>query len=100
MIIVIDLREELSKHELPNIYVYQEDNHDPLFRHIIVPDRIVTASFTEDGMAIFPLYILDSNREFRHFYNKTSFKYLEELSIDRSYNLENKRFGKVIIKKM
>lgn len=95
----IDLRNELKDKNLPNIYVYQENNNISLFKHIIIPDKEFESNYI-DNVVIYPVYNLDSNREYRHFYNKTSFKYLEELSKDYSYELDNKDLGKVKIKKM
>ena len=99
----IDLRDELKDKNLPNIYIYQENNKIPSFKHIIIPNKeveVITDIGYSDNLVVYPLYGLDSNREYRHFYNKTSFKYLEELSQDYSHKLNNKNIGKVKIKKM
>ena len=46
---------------------------------------------------IMPNKELKSRKKARHFYNKTSFKYLEALINDSNYSLEEKNLGKVKI---
>ncbi len=95
----VDLRRELSNMSLSNIYIYQLNNQNPSLKHIIVPNRVLI-DMPSDSTIIYPFYDIYSNRDFRHFYNKTSFKYLEGLSKDNDYNLGNKQLGMIKIKKM
>lgn len=92
-----DFRNELKDKNLPNIYVFQ--GNDKPGRHIIIPDRVTECMEIGGNTIIYPYYELYSNREYRHFYNKTSFKYLEQLSQDCMYAVDNKNLGKIKIKK-
>jgi len=99
----IDLRDSLLDYKLPDIYVYQgllQDKGDmKLCRHIIIPGTYQTyEDESEVGTVIYPFKEKESNRKLRHFYDKVSFKYLEGISTDLSYDLEGKRLGKVRIK--
>ena len=89
----IDLRLALTDIIIPNIYIEQKDN----FKNILNPN---ITELNEESIIISPVYEVESNRLYRHFYNKTSFHYLEELSKDYNYELEKKNIGKVKIKKM
>lgn len=89
----IGLREELSKIGIPNIYIKQHDyDHD---KNIVDKSPLIDEFTKEDLVVIYPYYKMESFRDFRHFYSKTSFKYLEELSKDYSFDVEGKRIGKV-----
>ena len=77
--------------ELPNIYV--RSNYG--FTHII--DKY-DYDKGEDSTLVLPIYDLESNRDLRHFYNKTSFHYLESLIDDCDFDISNKKLGKVLIK--
>ena len=90
----IDLRNELSVIRTPDIYVYIGD----CYEHIILPSIYAYEDNYRD-YSIYPNNYIYSKRDFRHFYNKTSFHYLEELSQDYSFDLEGKNLGKVLIKK-
>ncbi len=100
-LINIDLREKLIYNEIPCIFVYQGCLGDNIkySRNILNPKLI--CGYTEDfDTVIYPEYELKSNRELRHFYNRVSFKYLDEITRDFSYDLDGKELGKVrIIKK-
>ena len=96
----IDLRNELKDIELPNIYVYQEDKDVSIYKHIILYNNITSELSKKRNIIIYPEYPLQSNREYRHFYNKISYKYLEELSKDYSFNIERKNLNKIKVKKM
>ena len=99
----VDLRKELASIDMPDIYIYQKHYKFPMYHHIILPNLIVLIiPKLSNGQheAVFPEYELNSARENRHFYNKTSFAYLEALTKDYDFNLENKKLGKVKIKKM
>ncbi len=96
----IDLRKRLRDTHLPNIFVYQgmfkNDSRLKLSRHIIIPNACEVYEQTPNTV-IYPEGIIKSNREARHFYNRVSFKYLEELSKDYTYDPKVKRLGKVRI---
>ena len=101
--IQLDLRDALLDQKLPDIYVYQgllgTDNMK-LCRHIIIPGRYQTYDEpSEVGTIIYPAKEKESNRKLRHFYSNVSFKYLDSLVDDGSYDLEGKRLGRVLIKK-
>ena len=98
-----DLREALLDQKLPDIYVYQgllgTDNMK-LCRHIIIPGIYQTYDEpNEVGTIIYPANSKESNRKLRHFYSNVSFRYLDALVDDGSYDLEGKRLGRVLIKK-
>ena len=94
----IDLRRELSKIKTPNIFVAQPDfNFD---KHIIDSSPLLSSIMVNerDIRIIEPVYKMESNRDFRHFYNKTSFKYLEGVCEDYDLDLGDKKLGKVRVK--
>ena len=91
--IQINLREKLEKLENPNIYTYYGFlDDDPVIRNIIDAEII---DYDEDNTIIMPEKEFKSNRKIRHFYNKISFKYLEALAKDNSFEVEGKDLGKV-----
>lgn len=93
--IQIDLREKLEDLENPNIYTYYgllED--DSVIRNIIDAEII---DYDENKTIIMPEKEFKSRRKTRHFYNKISFKYLEALTRDNSFEVEGKDLGKVKI---
>lgn len=97
-LINITLREEISKLKKSDIYISQS-KYD--YDKNIIDSTWLTFDKIEKGTTIIePVYDMQSNRDFRHFYNKTSFKYLEQLTEDYSFDLENKNLGKVKIKKL
>ena len=97
--IQVDLREELLNMQLPQIFVYQGALDDKgelkLCRHIISPSSVM--AFYKEGSEtiVYPMKPEMSQREARHFYNRTSFRYLEELTKDNSFSLKGKKLGKV-----
>ena len=96
----IELREELSnKMELPPIYV--EQSHFDYDKHIIDKTPLIP-HFIDENKSTFveATYDLKSFRNYRHFYNKVSFKYLEELCRDYSFDLEGKKLGRVQIRNL
>ena len=94
-----DFRNEFNSYEAPNIFIYQGTIANLEVAHnIILPEIKEVYEETRD-IIIYPPYELTSNREYRHFYNKVSFKYLEALTSDYSFDLENKKIGKVRVKK-
>ncbi len=95
--IQIGLRNRLSYDKTPDIYVYYGTYNDKIFaRNIIGPELTF---LNDDNTFIFPDKEMKSRRKARHFYNRTSFKYLEELSKDDSLSLEGKNLGKVKVLK-
>ena len=94
-----DFRYEFTTYEVPNIFIYQGHVANILVaKNIILPEVKEIYEETKD-IIIYPPYELKSNREYRHFYNKISFKYLEEISNDYNFELENKKLGKIRIRK-
>ena len=72
-----------------NVYVKEEEN----IKHIVNSNKVKRK---EDGdIVISSQYDINSKRDLRHFYNKVSFKYLESLSEDYSFDLEGKNLGKI-----
>ncbi|MBQ6497781.1 MAG: hypothetical protein IJI58_03600 [Bacilli bacterium] len=91
--IQISLRDKLTYTEVPDIFVYYGTWNDKvLTRHIITPELSV---YNEDNTVIFPVKELKSRGKSRRFYNQVSFKYLEELSQDKDFSIEEKKLGKV-----
>ena len=97
-LININFRNELINNYLvPDIYVYCGKSHDTLYKNIIDPDNLLIGE-NESTKYIYPYYDVNSKRDLRHFYNKISFKYLEQLSNDYDFNVDNKVLGKIRIK--
>ena len=100
--IQIGLRNELLDQQLPEIYIYQgalnPDRKFKLARHIIGANSVEMFE-TPDQMPtiIYPSTLVESKRKLDKLYNKTSFRYLEQLTTDYSYDLENKDLGNVRI---
>jgi hypothetical protein len=94
----VNLRRELISMDLPNIFVYQglldHDSDMKLYRHILIPNT-VKIGMDEDDTIIYPVEELKSNREYRKFYNRVSYRYIEGLSEDCSFSLEGKKLTKV-----
>ena len=101
--IQVDLRDSLIDLQLPDIYVYQGllgIDKMKLCRHIIIPGTYQTyENESEVGIVLLPKNKIESNRKLRRFYASTSFRYLEGLSNDHSFDLEGKKLGPVLIKK-
>ncbi len=90
------LRERLPHFvEMPKIYI--EQSHFDFDKHIIDGSPLKPID-ENDAIVIDPTYYMESLRDYRHFYNKVSFKYLEQLCEDYSFDLEGKRLGKVRIR--
>ena len=98
----VGLRQELSFLKLPEIYVYQGvlecNTHYKLLRHIIVPNKVV---YYRDMPAtiISPVDDIESKKKTRHFYNRVSFKYLDQLAEDGTFDVKVKKLGKVTYNK-
>jgi hypothetical protein len=92
----IGLREELSKIGVPEIYIEQ---HEYDYDKNIVDSSKLKNDFSGTPITIIsPVYEMKSFRDFRHFYNKTSFHYLEEVCRDFNYDLEGKRLKGINIR--
>ena len=91
--IQIGLRNRLTYTETPDIYVYYGTSDNQILTKNIITSEII--ELDPEKTTIFPQAELKSKRKLRHFYNQTSFKYLEELSKDNSFSLEEKNIGKV-----
>jgi hypothetical protein len=99
--IQVELRERLAALDLPDIYIYQglvKPSKKTLYRHIIVPSKEIE---TEEpvGTIILPTKKRESNRQINQFYARTSYRYLDALTRDYSFDLEGKDLGPVLIKK-
>ena len=85
----IDFRNELSKLDLPQVFI----SHRDFSKHAI--DESLKLDERKSFTMIEPLYNIASKRRLRHFYNKTSFRYLEGVSEEGSFVVDRKRLGKV-----
>ena len=97
-------KDELISQKLPEIYVSQGivlfNPQLKMAKHIIIPGTTIAAYEDNFETTIFPeSKPITSAREARHFYNKVSFRYLEQLAEDYSYDLESKDLGKVKVLK-
>ena len=93
--IQIALRNRLAFFEEPDIYVYYGTFDDKQLTRNIISDDLMLLD--DANTVIMPNKELKSRKKARHFYNKTSFKYLEALISDSNYSLEEKNLGKVKI---
>ena len=76
------------------------NNKDNLFKNIISKKSLNQEYNKREIYLISPIYNMDSFRDFRHFYNKTSFHYLESLCEDYSFDINNKNLGKIKVRKI
>lgn len=88
--IQIDFKHALLDMDIPNIYVYQGETK--------VPKHIISGELKEHDALIYPFYHLESNRDFRHFYNQVHFRYLESITESYSFDLDKNDLGKIKIK--
>ena len=93
--IQIALRNRLAFFEEPDIYVYYGTFDDKQLTRNIISDDLMLLD--DANTVIMPNKELKSRKKARHFYNKTSFKYLEAFINDNNYSLEEKNLGKVKI---
>ena len=98
--IQIDLREGLGYIGVPNIFIFQRyltpDRSLKLALHIIL-DRGFQAYKETPDTIIMPEEPVFSNRKLRHFYAKTSYRYLEQLTRDESFDIKTKKLGSIRI---
>ena len=94
-----NFRKMFSDYIVPDIYVFQGyvDKNLASAKNIIMPE-VNMLYRQEKSTIIYPVYDITSNRDLRHFYNRVSFKYLEAMSEDYTFDLANKKLGKVRIK--
>lgn len=93
----IDLRYSFNLDDVPNIFVLESNNDSQnLYRNIIMPEFTTSDEIVGDTV-ILPYVEKYSTAYLRHFYNRISFKYLEQLSKDYSYSLDSKNLGRVRI---
>lgn len=107
-----DLRTELLDLNIPDIYIYQgftsSKKDFKLCRNIIIPNSVITfVDPSEIATLIFKVKDREeetltpkenlSYREAKKLYNKVSYRYLEGLTNDYSFDLEGKNLGNVII---
>ena len=90
----ISLRYQLKQLELPDIYVY----NGGCYKHII--DGKIKNELEDQSITVFPYYDISSKRDLRHFYNKLSFQYLENMTNDYSFDIEDKDLGKTRLMKV
>ena len=96
------LRKELLDHNIPNIYVFQGildiDSNLKLYRNIVSPNTVKT-ELDDNDIGLYPKKDIQSRRKYRSFYNRVSFKYLESLSKDCSFDVEGKKLKNVKVLK-
>ena len=96
------LRHELLYLDVPNIYVLQKPiSFDGVkqAKHIIDSDDTISYKGSFEETLVMPYDMKSSIRKNRHFYNQVSFRYLEAVCDDYSFDLDNKDIGKVKILK-
>ena len=89
----INLREILVDLDDPDVNIYYGVLDDEEVMNNVISAELI--DYDPDKTIILPEKELNSKRKLRHFYNKVSFKYLDELSKDNSFNVETKKLGKV-----
>lgn len=85
----IDFRRELSKLDLPQVFI----THRNFSKHAI--DSSLELNERRPFTIIEPLYNISSKRGLRHFYNRTSFRYLEDVSEKGSLEVDRKKLGRI-----
>ena len=71
------LKNELNQEANQDIYVYYGTDNDTIITRNILNSDLSNSK--EDNIVILPKEKYKSKRKIRHFYNKTRFKYLEEI---------------------
>ena len=97
-----DFRNCFYDYDVPNIFVFQgyvgKNKEIVSAKNIILPDTVALYRKVSD-VVIYPVEDNNSNRVLRHFYNRVSFKYLEEMTKDFNFDLQGKNIGKIRVKK-
>ena len=94
-----DLREALIDLNLPDIFVYTGligERNLILCRNIVLPGYFQTIKKEDEvERLIYPPVEKNTWKKINHFYNRTSFRYLEALTQDYSFSLEGKNLGRI-----
>ena len=95
-----DLKKAIKKRQIstPNIYYGRDEKNNIITKNITTNQLSL---LKESKEVILPTTELQSKKNIRHFYNRISFKYLEQLVNTNDYSLEEKNLGRVkkLIKK-
>ena len=95
-----DLKKAIKKRQIstPNIYYGRDEKNNVITKNITTNQLSL---LKESKEVILPTTELKSKKNIRHFYNRISFKYLEQLVNNNDYSLEKKDLGRVkkLIKK-
>ena len=95
-----DLKKAIKKRQIstPNIYYGRDEKNNIITKNITTNQLSL---LKESKEVILPTTELKSKKNIRHFYNRISFKYLEQLVNNNDYSLEEKNLGRVkkLIKK-
>ena len=95
-----DLKKAIKKRQIttPNIYYGRDEKNNIITKNITTNQLSL---LKESKEVILPTTELKSKKNIRHFYNRISFKYLEQLVNTNDYSLEEKNLGRVkkLIKK-
>ncbi|MBQ6477270.1 MAG: hypothetical protein IJI43_02410 [Bacilli bacterium] len=89
-----ELKRSINKKMNTATYIYygRDENNNIVTRCATSEELSLLKNNKE---AVLPTKELKSKRKIRHFYNRVSFKYLEELTQDNSFSLEGKDLGRV-----
>ena len=83
---------------MPGIYVKSQNNYTHIVDNYDYLDSDEIKKLNLDVTLVEPVYEMESKRDLRHFYNKTSFHYLESMLDDLELEIDGKKLGKVLIK--
>lgn len=97
--IQITLKDEINKRNKPTPFVYFNEDKKNIITRDITSSQLSILELNNE--VVLPPKELKSKRKRRHFYNRVSFKYLEELTNDNDFSIENKNLGNIkkLIKK-
>ena len=97
--IQITLKDEINKRNKPTAFVYFNKDKNNIITRDITSSQLSLLELNNE--VVLPYNELKSKRKRRHFYNRVSFKYLEELTNDNDFSIENKNLGNIkkLIKK-
>ncbi len=93
------LKNEINKRNESTPFVYFNEDKNNVITRDITSSQLSLLELNNE--VVLPPKELKSKRKRRHFYNRVSFKYLEELTKDNNFSIENKNLGNVkkLIKK-
>ena len=66
-----------------------QENNLKLYKNIVIPNTVKT-ELDEDDIGLYPVQEIESQRDYRKFYNRVSFRYMEGLTRDYSFDLDSK----------